>query len=107
VPKPKRPPEKRVWARIVNGEWRVNLMNGEVLIPVRRLSVIEARRMMTNLPTFYLGFLMPVRELTGDKAAIEAELALSRAKVTGYEWNSFELFRGDRGTEAVVIEHHH
>src|SRR5664279_123362 len=107
MPKRKPPPEKRVWARLVNREWRVNLVSGEILRPVRELSVLEARSAASSLPVFYLGFLIPVRELTGDRSAIESELALSEDDVEGSEWNSFTLFRGDRGTEAVIIDHNH
>lgn len=107
MPKRKPPPEKRVWARIVDREWRVNLVSGEILRPVRDLSVEDARRAASTLPVFYLGFLLPVRELTGNRSSIESELAQPRDEVEGVEWNSFSLFRGDRGTEAVIIEHNH
>jgi len=107
MPNRKTPPEKRVWARMVIREWRVNLVSGEVLQPVRELQVEEARRADSSMPVFYLGYLIPVRELTGDIASIESELAQSRQDDDGFEWNSFALFRGDRGTEAVIIEHNH
>ena len=107
MPKRKRPPEKRVWARIVNREWRVNLVSGEVLTPVRDLSATEARVLMMGRAVFSLGFLMPVRELRGDDTAIASLLNSTESDVRGPEWNSIALFRGGHGTEAIVIEHHH
>jgi hypothetical protein len=107
MPKRKPPPENRAWARIVNHEWRVNLVSGEVLSPVREISAVEARRLAKSLPVFYLGYLIPTRELSGDEPAIEAELNHDRDQTSGFEHNSFALHRGDRGTEAVIIEHHH
>lgn len=107
MPKRKPPPEKRVWARIVNREWRVNLPSGEILTPVRLLSKAEAQTLSMTLPVYYLGFVLPVRDLTSDRALIAAELAHTGDDVTGPEWNELHLFRGDRGTEAVIIEHHH
>jgi hypothetical protein len=65
------------------------------------------RDLVGTLPVYYLGYLIPVRDLTGDAAAIAAELAESRAHVAVPEYNDLHLFRGDRGTEAVVIEHQH
>lgn len=100
-------PEKRDWARIVDREWRLNLVSGEALSPVREVSVREARELVARLPVYYLGYLISVRRLTGDSDAIEAELGRSRADVDGSEFNEFHLFRGDRGTEALVIDHRH
>lgn len=105
--KGKRAPEKRDWARIVNREWRLNLVSGEVMTPARELSVAEARKLVVTLPVYYLGYLISVRQITGDKAAIAAELGRSRTDVGGAEFNEFYLFRGDRGSEAVVIDHQH
>ncbi len=107
MPKRKPPPEQRVWARMVDREWRVTLVSGEVLRPVHELSVVDARSATLRLPVFFLGFLLPVRELTGDRSLIDSELAQSRDDVDGPEWNSFTLFRGDRATEALIIDHNH
>ena len=107
MPKRKLPPEKRTWARLVHQEWQLNLVSGEVLVPVRELSASEARQLSRTLPVFYFGFGMPVRDLTGDSGAIEAELNLTRNDVRGPEWNYLALYRGPRGTEAVVIDHQH
>lgn len=79
MPKREPPPEQRVWARMVDREWRVTLVRGEVLRPVHELSVADARSATLRLPVFFLVFLL----------------------------NSFALFRGDRGTDAVIIDHNH
>ena len=107
MPKRKPPPKKRAWVRVVNGELRVNLTSGEVLTPVRDLSVADARQLVVGMPVFYFGYGIPVRELTGESAAIDLALTSSRDDVDGWEYNTFAFFRGDRGTAAVVIEHHH
>ena len=107
MPRPKQKPNSRDWARIVNREWRLTTASGEVLIPVRPIDAAEARELSSGQPVYYLGYLIPVRVLTGDRAALEVELSLSGAETTGPEYNTFHLFRGDRGTEAVVVEHHH
>jgi len=107
MPKRKPPPERRVWARVIDREWRLNLVGGEVLRPERELSVEDARRAAAAMPVFYLGYLLPVLELTADSSSIESELNRSREDIDGPEWNSFALFRGDRGAEAMIIEHHH
>lgn len=105
--KRRKPPERRVWARLVDREWRVTLVDGEVLRPVGPLSPAEARTASTQVRTFLIGFLMPVVDLTGDDRAIRAATSLTATDDSGAEWNSCARFRGDRGTEAVVIEHHH
>lgn len=107
MPKRKAPAAKRTWARIVGREWRVTHVSGETLRPVRDLDLPEARRLTATLPVFALGYLLPVRDLTGDRASIAAELAMAEEDDVGPEFNSVALFRGDRGTEAVVIERHH
>lgn len=106
MPKRKPPLERRVWARLINHEWRVTLVDGEVLTPVRDLERGEVGDLARNLPTFLIGFLEPVRALTGDADAISAEIG--RITVDGgIETNRASLFRGSVGTEAVVLEHRH
>jgi hypothetical protein len=107
MPKRKPPPEKRTWSRIVNGEWRVYLVSGEVLAPVRDLTIIEAHTLATVMSVYHLGYLLPVRDLTNDHTAIASEFALAADGISGPEFNELHLFRGDGGTEAVVIEHRH
>lgn len=107
MPKRKPPPEKRIWARIVNREWRVHLVSGEVLTPVRDLPIGEAREFAKLLPVYFLGYGLPVRDLTNDANAISSEFALAAADISGPEFNELRLFRGDRGTEAVIIERFH
>ena len=107
MPKRKPPPEKRTWARIVNREWQLNLVDGEILTPVRELSVLEGRQLIRNLRVFYFGYGMPVRELSGDGAAIESELKLVSGDVRIPERNGLELYRSTDGAEAVVIYHQH
>lgn len=96
-----------MWARVVDREWRVHLVSGETLGPVSSLTTESARHAARSLPVYMIGFLLPVEELTGDEAAINAELARPYDELGGFEGNTFALFRGDRGTEAVVIERHH
>lgn len=104
----RRPPtEKRDWARIVNREWRLNLATGEALTPVRELSKGEAKVLAETLPVYYFGYLIPVRQLTGDSTAIARELAQSASDASDPEYNEFHLFRGDRGTDAVIVVHQH
>lgn len=107
VPKRKPPPAQRVWARVVDREWRVHLVSGEILRLVSDLTTESARQAARSLPVYTIGYLLPVTELTGDEAAMGAELARPYDEVDGFEGNTFALFRGDRGTEAVVIERHH
>lgn len=95
-----------MWARQLNGEWQVNLVDGEVLRPVREVTVDEARALARGLRVFWVSYLAPVRELTGDERALAIELdRVSNDMVL--ESNSSELFRGSRGTEALVLLHHH
>lgn len=107
MPKRKAPPTPKVWARIVDREWRVHLVGGETLRPVKELTAKEARVAAQSLPVYSLGYLLPVEELTGDGAAIETELARAHGRVEGFEGNTFALSRGERGSEAVVVERHH
>jgi hypothetical protein len=107
MPKRKPPPVKRTWARIVNREWQLNLVGGEILTPVRELSVAEGRQLIKKLRVFYFGYGMPVRELSGDGAAIESELKLVSGDVRIPERNELELYRSPGGTEAVVVYHQH
>lgn len=106
MPKRKPAPERRVWARHLNREWQVNLVDGEVLRPVHVVTVEEARALARSLRVFWVSYLAPVRELTGDERPLADELD----RVTNdmeLESNSSWLFRGSRGTEALVLEHHH
>jgi len=106
MPKRKPAPERRVWARHLNGEWQVNLVDGEVLKPVRDVTLEEARVLATHLRVFWVSYPSPVRELTDDADALAEELALVTNDMR-LESNSSVLFRGSGGTEALVLHHHH
>ena len=106
MPKRKPPPEKRIWARMLGTEWQINLLDGEVLKPVRDLTAPEARELVSGRRVFLISYLSPVRELTGDSRTIETQLAAVSNEPALFA-NSASLFRGARGSEAVVLEYHH
>jgi len=51
MPKRKPPPERRVWARVINHAWRATLVDGEVLTPIRDITAAEAADVSASLPT--------------------------------------------------------
>lgn len=106
MPKRKPPPEKRVWARSLNGDWQIILPSGEKLTRVATLTVEEARRMTAPSMVLILSFGQPVREIAGSSPEFEHELAKVRPEYTLFS-NSLSTFRGDRETAAIVFEWHH
>jgi hypothetical protein len=91
---------------MIGADWQVNLPSGEVLKPVSVLEPSDARQLAQRLPVYWLSYLSPVRELTGDASEIEWQLKLTDNS-RKLESNSSWLLRGSNGTEAVVLEHHH
>jgi hypothetical protein len=58
------------------------------------------------MSVYWLSYLSPVRDLTADATEIDRELA--RTDNSGeLESNSSWLFRGTKGSEALILEHHH
>ncbi|MDQ1561339.1 MAG: hypothetical protein QOE85_680, partial [Actinomycetota bacterium] len=47
--KRKPPPEKKVWARIVNQGWEIYLTNGETLRPIELIGREQAERLARTL----------------------------------------------------------
>jgi len=91
---------------MIGREWQINLPSGEVLRPVSEIDPTESRRLAQRIPVYWLSYLSPVRDLTGDASEIEQELTRTDNS-QGLETNSSWLFRGNEGTEVLVLEHHH
>ena len=112
MPKRKPPAPPKLWARAVGRQWQIYLPTGETLESVEELDVAMAARMGRTLPTYWISFLSPVRDLTGDQPAIAAELhnvvwtGGDLTEATVYK-NSVHLFASPSGTRAVVFEFHH
>jgi hypothetical protein len=71
------------------------------------LTVPDARELAAKLRVFYFGYAIPVRELTGDRKAIETELESADEERAGPEWNRLALFQSASGVQALVIDHRH
>lgn len=105
-PKRKPPPDRKVWARIVGGEWHINLPDGTKFTHRRDLDRLEAGKLAKTLPVYLISYLSPVVDLTGDAVAIEKEVANTSENFRLFS-NTAALFSTPSGTQAVVFEHHH
>jgi hypothetical protein len=106
MPKRKPPAAKKTWARQLRDGWHLMLATGEDLRPTRELDVVEAAQLARTLPVYWFGFMVPVRELTGQSAEIAAELA-KVADSFAFDTTSLYLFEAPGGVKAVVFEYHH
>ena len=105
-PKRKAPPERKIWARIVGGEWYINLPDGTKLNKSRDLDQPEAGNLAKSLPVCLISYLSPVVDLTGDAVAIEREVENTSENIRLFA-NSAALFSAASGAQAVVFERHH
>jgi hypothetical protein len=106
--KRKLPPEKKVWARIVNQGWEIYLTSGETLRPIEPIDRGHAERLARTLSVYRISFLSPVVQLTGEEKQIAVELALvDDSGQSDFDTNSAWIFAADAQTRAVVFEYHH
>ena len=105
-PKRKPPPDRKVGARIVGGEWHINLPDGTKFTHRRDLDRLEAGKLAKTLPVYLISYLSPVVDLTGDAVAIEREVENTSENIRLFA-NSAALFSAASGAQAVVFERHH
>jgi hypothetical protein len=107
MPKRKPPPAPKLWARMIAGrDWEIYPTDGKTLREIETLTVSAARELSDSVPVYWISFLSPVREITGDSRAIEAELKLVNPTVY-YDTNTVSLFGSSSGSRAVVFEYQH
>jgi hypothetical protein len=106
--KRKPPPEKKVWARIVNQSWEIYLTNGETLRPIKLIGRGQAEQMARAMSVYRISFLSPVVNLTGNEKQIASELALvDDSGRSDFDTNTVWIFGADTQTRAVVFEYNH
>ncbi len=106
--KRKLPPEKKVWARIVNQGWEIYLTTGETLRPIESIGRGQAERLARTLSVYRISFLRPVVDLTGNEKQIAVELALlDDSGPSDFDMNSAWIFGAGAQARAVVFEYHH
>lgn len=93
---------------MVGPGWRITMPDGDVLLTSRDVEQAESRDLARRMPVLLISYLSPVRDLTGDVEEIAAQIAImDRENAEPYEINTASVFKGSRGSEVLVLEHHH